>query len=73
VSAVIYDGRSPIALELCRQLVVKDHEINLITRVRDKAILDLAKKNGCTEVHEGDLDDSYRSVALTNKINDRTD
>lgn len=44
VSAIIYGGRSPIALELCRQLAVKNHEVHLITRVRDKAILDLARK-----------------------------
>ena len=68
-----YGDRSPIALELCRQLVVKDHEVHLITQVRDKAILELLKKNGCTEVHECDLDDLDRSVSLTNEINDRTD
>ena len=71
MSAMIFGGRSPIAIELCRQLVVKDHEVHLITRVRDKVILDLAKENGCTEVHECDLGDLNRSVALANKINDR--
>jgi NAD(P)-dependent dehydrogenase (short-subunit alcohol dehydrogenase family) len=72
VSAMIYGGRSPIALEICRQLVVNDHEVHLITRVRDKEILDLAKENGCTEVHECDLTDLDRSVALANEINNRT-
>ena len=71
VSAMIYGGRSPIALELCRQLALNDHEVHLITRVRDKTILDLAKENGCTEVHECDLGDLDRSVALANKINER--
>lgn len=71
VSAIIYGGRSPIALELCKQLAVKNHEVHLITRVRDNTILDLAKENGCTEVHECDLGDLDRSVALANEINDR--
>ena len=71
MSAIIYGGRSPVALELCKQLVVNGHEVHLITRVRDKAILDLAKENGCTEVHECDLGDLDRSVALADEINDR--
>ena len=70
MSAVVYGGRSPLALELCRQLADSGHEVHLATRVRDKSILNLGKENGCTEVHECDLGELDRSIALANKIDD---
>ncbi len=68
MSALVYGGRSPIALEMCRQLAGAGHEVHLVTRVRDEAIVALAKENGCSEVHECNLEDSTKSIELALKI-----
>ena len=68
MSALVYGGRSPIALEICKQLAGTGHEVHLVTRVRDEAIVALAKENGCSEVHECNLEDSTKSIELAIKI-----
>ena len=68
MTALVYGGRSPIALEICKQLAGTGHEVHLVTRVRDEAIVALAKENGCSEVHECNLEDSTKSIALALKI-----
>ena len=68
MSALVYGGRSPIALEICKQLADAGHEVHLVTRVRDEAIVALAKENGCSEVHECNLEDSVKSIELALKI-----
>ena len=68
MSALVYGGRSPIALEICKQLAGTGHEVHLVTRVRDEAIVALAKENGCSEVHECNLEDSTQSIELALKI-----
>lgn len=68
MSALVYGGRSPIALELCKQLAGAGHEVHLVTRVRDESIIRLAKENNCVEVHECDLEDSAKSIELASKI-----
>lgn len=71
MSALVYGGRSPIALELCRQLADSGHEVHLVTRVCDESIVNLGRENGCTEVHECDLETLDRSIALANEIDDK--
>ncbi len=66
--ALVYGGRSPIALALCRQLSESGHEVHLITRNRDKAILKLASDNHCKHVHECDLENQESSIALALEI-----
>lgn len=68
MNALVYGGRSPIALEICKQLAGAGHEVHLVTRVRDEAIVTLAKENGCSEVHECNLEDSAKSIALALRI-----
>ena len=68
MTALVYGGRSPIALEICKQLAGTGHEVHLVTRVRDEAIVALAKENGCSEVHECNLEDSTKSTELAIKI-----
>ena len=71
MSAVVYGGRSPIALELCRQLADTGHEVHLVTRVRDESIVNLGRENGCAEIHECDLETLDKSIALANEIDDK--
>ncbi len=68
MSALVYGGRSPIALEICRQLAGAGHEVHLVTRVRDESIVALAAENGCIDVHECNLEDSTKSIELALKI-----
>jgi NAD(P)-dependent dehydrogenase (short-subunit alcohol dehydrogenase family) len=68
MSALVYGGRSPIALEICKQLATAGHEVHLVTRVRDEAITKLAKENNCAEVHQCDLEDSGKSIEFAIKI-----
>ncbi len=68
MNALVYGGRSPIALEICKQLAEAGHKVHLVTRVRDEAIVALAKENGCSEVHECNLEDSDIAIALALKI-----
>ena len=71
MSALVYGGRSPIALEICKQLAGVGHEVHLVTRILDDAITKLAKENDCVEVHECDLEDSVKSIELALKIDAR--
>lgn len=66
--ALVYGGRSPIALALCRQLSESGHEVHLITRNRDEAILKVASDHQCKHVHECDLENQESSVALALEI-----
>ena len=68
MGALVYGGRSPIALEICKQLAGAGHEVHLVTRVRDEAIVALAKENSCSGVHECNLEDSTKSIELALKI-----
>jgi len=67
-SAIIFGGRSPTALVLCKQLANIGYEVHLITRVKDEEIVQLAKENNCSEVHQCDLEDLSKSTALVQEI-----
>ena len=66
--ALVYGGRSPIALALCRQLSESGHEVHLITRNRDETILKLASNHHCNHVYECDLENQESSVNLALEI-----
>ena len=68
MSALVYGGRSPIALEICKQLAGAGHEVHLVSRVHDDAMIKLAKSNNCTGIHQCDLEDSAKSIELALKI-----
>ena len=71
MSALVYGGRSPIALELCAQLAEDGHEVHLVTRTLDDEILRLGSDNGCTQVHACNLEDEQSSVALAESIDEQ--
>jgi 3-oxoacyl-[acyl-carrier protein] reductase len=68
VVALVYGGRSPIALALCRQLSESGQEVHLITRNRDEALVKLASNHNCKHVHECDLENQESSIALALEI-----
>ena len=71
MAALVYGGRSPIALALCEQLADSGQEVHLITRNRDEAIVKLASEHKCKHVHECDLEDAKVSIALALEIDDK--
>lgn len=70
MSALVYGGRSPIALALCGQLATAGHQVHLVTRTRDQAILKLGNDFNCAEIYACDLQDSVASIALADKIDE---
>ena len=68
MAALVYGGRSPIALALCEQLAAAGQEIHLVTRHRDEVIVKLASDHNCKHVHECDLEDAKKSIALALEI-----
>jgi 3-oxoacyl-[acyl-carrier protein] reductase len=68
VVALVYGGRSPIALALCRQLSESGQEVHLITRNRDETLVKLASNHNCKHVHECDLENQESSIALALEI-----
>lgn len=70
MKVLIVGGRSPIALALCKQLIVRGDQVHLITRKRDEEIIKIASNLKITEVHECDIQDSPRALALTLQIDE---
>ena len=73
MAALVYGGRSPIALALCEQLAAAGQEIHLVTRHRDEVIVKLASDHNCKHVHECDLEDAKKSIALALEIDSKVD
>ena len=73
MAALVYGGRSPIALALCEQLAESGQEVHLVTRNRDEAIVKLASEHNCKHVHQCDLEDAEKSVVLALGIDDKVD
>jgi NAD(P)-dependent dehydrogenase (short-subunit alcohol dehydrogenase family) len=71
VAALVYGGKSPIALALCEQLAASGQEVHLVTRHRDEAIVKLASDHHCKHVHECDLEDAKKSIALALEIDNK--
>lgn len=71
VSAVVFGGRSPLTLEVFRQLAESDHEVHLVTRIRDESFVILRLENGCKEAHECDLEILDKSISLANEIDNK--
>ena len=71
MAALVFGGRSPIALALCEQLAKSGQEVHLITRNRDEAIVKLASDHHCEHVHQCDLEDAKVSIALALEIDDK--
>jgi len=67
-TALVYGGRSPIALALCRELANSGQTVHLVSRRRDQEIIDLAEQNGCVDVHDCDLENTDASIQLALKL-----
>ena len=68
MSYLIFGGRSPIALALCKQLIESGREVHLVTRQIDSEIQAIATQSKIKHLHECDLQDSQGAIALTLEI-----
>jgi len=70
MAALVYGGKSPIALAVCSQLSREGHSVHLVTRQLDAEIQRLGLESGCAQVHGCDLTDGAQSVALAERIDE---
>lgn len=66
---LIFGGRSPIALAICKQLIEIGNEVHLVTRSIDHEIQAVADDLKVSHLHECNLNDSQAAIALTLKVN----
>ena len=65
---LIFGGRSPIALALCKQLIETGQNVHLVTRQINSEIQAIASLLKIEHLHECDLQDSQRAIALASEI-----
>ena len=70
MGALVYGGRSPIALAVCSQLSREGHSVHLVTRQVDDEIQQLVTDQVCARVHACDLADAAKAVALAQEIDE---
>jgi NAD(P)-dependent dehydrogenase (short-subunit alcohol dehydrogenase family) len=68
MTALVFGGRSPIGLALCRQLAESGSTVHLATRTVDDAIGEAARSAGVAQLHAVDLSDTDAAVELTRSL-----
>lgn len=68
MSYLIFGGRSPIALALCRQLIELGLDVHLVTRKVDPEIQTIMSDLKITKLHQCDLLDAQAAISLALKI-----
>lgn len=65
---MVFGGRSPIALALCKQLVASGRKVHLVTRKVDSEIQTIASNLKISELHQCNLFDTESAIELVTKI-----
>lgn len=65
---LVFGGRSPIALALCRELAIKGQRTSLVTRRIDHEVKEQARLYGVDELHECDLASAADALDLVRGI-----
>lgn len=73
MKALVFGGRSPIALALCRQLANCGSQVHLVTRRIDEAIKSAANAASVTLIHELDLSLSDVCVRFIQEFDSQND
>ncbi len=68
MSVLIFGGRSPIALELCKQLRDTSREVHLVTRKIDPEIQKIASQLKISMLHQCDLLNSMATIDFVSKV-----
>jgi 3-oxoacyl-[acyl-carrier protein] reductase len=68
MSVLVFGGRSPIALALCKQLIESGREVHLVTRKVDEELQTIASKLKIANLHQCNLFDTESAIDLVSKI-----
>ena len=68
MSVLVFGGRSPIALALCKQLIENGRQVHLVTREVDAEIQAIASKLKISALHQCNLLDTESAINLVTKI-----
>ena len=70
MSVLVFGGRSPIALALCKQLTESGREVHLVTRKVDTELQTIASKLKISNLHQCNLFDTESVIDLVSKIDE---
>ena len=65
---LVFGGRSPIALALCKQLIENGRQVHLVTREVDAEIQAIATRLKISALHQCNLLDTESAINLVTKI-----
>ena len=71
MSVLVFGGRSPIALALCKQLIDSGLEVHLVTRKVDAEIQTIATRLKISSLHQCNLLDTESAINLVTKIDQK--
>ncbi|MFM8779315.1 MAG: SDR family oxidoreductase, partial [Acidimicrobiaceae bacterium] len=71
MSVLVFGGRSPIALALCKQLVENGDQVHLVTRTVDAEIQEIAGKLKISALHQCNLLETESAINLARKIDQK--
>lgn len=68
---LVFGGRSPIALALCKQLIENGRQVHLVTREVDAEIQAIASRLKISALHQCNLLDTESAINLVTKIDQK--
>ena len=71
MSVLVFGGRSPIAIALCKQLIDSGREVHLVTREVDAEIQTIATRLKISALHQCNLLDTESAINLVIKIDQK--
>ena len=71
MSVLVFGGRSPIALALCKQLIENGRQVHLVTREVDAEIKAIATRLKISALHQCNLLDTESAINLVTKIDQK--
>jgi NAD(P)-dependent dehydrogenase (short-subunit alcohol dehydrogenase family) len=71
MSVLVFGGRSPIALALCKQLIENGRQVHLVTREVDAEIQAIATRLKISALHQCNLLETESAINLVTKIDQK--
>ena len=68
MSVLVFGGRSPIAIALCKQLIENGRQVHLVTRKVDAEIQAIASRLKISAIHQCNLLNTESAINLVTKI-----
>jgi NAD(P)-dependent dehydrogenase (short-subunit alcohol dehydrogenase family) len=73
MSVLVFGGRSPIAIALCKQLIENGRQVHLVTREVDAEIQAIASRLKISALHQCNLLDTESAINLVTEIDQKVD